>query len=139
MAFCATVRHAPTAGAPQSLRLFQKLRELRNIYCDSPRLVTSDQFGGQSPPRLILEIDVCKLLPAMTCLSDALEYRFVRVAWAETHFRQLNTSGKPLIISPRVLLSVCGSSACHSSTRDILRHQRNDPHCVRCSQRAMNS
>src|SRR5262249_14266026 len=44
-----------------------------------------------------------------------------------THFRQLNTSGRPLIISPRVLLSECGSSACHSSTRDILRQQRNDP------------
>src|SRR5262249_32107856 len=43
-----------------------------------------------------------------------------------THFRQLNTSGRPLIISPRVLLSVCGSSACHSSTRDILRQQRNN-------------
>src|SRR6516164_2291857 len=43
-----------------------------------------------------------------------------------THFRQSNTSGRPLIISPRVLLSECGSSACHSSTRDILRQQRND-------------
>src|SRR6516162_3082919 len=44
-----------------------------------------------------------------------------------THFRQSNTSGRPLIISPRLLLSVCGSSACHSSTRDILRQQRNNP------------
>src|SRR6516165_7241518 len=44
-----------------------------------------------------------------------------------THFRQSNTSGRPSIISARVLLSECGSSACHSSTRDILRQQRNDP------------
>src|SRR5215469_11032185 len=39
-------------------------------------------------------------------------------------FRQSNTSGKQLISSPRVLLSVCGSNACHSSARDILRQQR---------------
>src|SRR5215469_16552781 len=43
-----------------------------------------------------------------------------------THFRQSNTSGRQLIISPQALLWVCGSSACHSSTRDILRRQRND-------------
>src|SRR5262249_55322050 len=40
-----------------------------------------------------------------------------------THFRQSNTSGRQLITSPQVLLSLCGSSACHSSTRDILRQQ----------------
>src|SRR5437660_2756689 len=45
------------------------------------------------------------------------------------HFRQSNTSGKPLIISARVLLSVCGSSACHCSTRDILSQQPSDPYC----------
>ena len=42
------------------------------------------------------------------------------------HFRQSNTSGRQLITSPQVLLWVCGSSVCHSSTRDILRQQRND-------------
>src|SRR6516162_5809482 len=44
-----------------------------------------------------------------------------------THFRQSSTSGRQSIISPQALLWVCGSSACHSSTRDIPRQQRNDP------------
>src|SRR6516162_9426860 len=42
------------------------------------------------------------------------------------HFRQSNTSGRQLITSPQVLLSECGRSACHSSTRDILKPQRSD-------------
>src|SRR5215471_6775048 len=46
------------------------------------------------------------------------------------HFRQSNTSGRQLITSPQVLLSECGRSACHSSTRDILRQQRSDPYCA---------
>src|SRR6516165_11014241 len=45
-----------------------------------------------------------------------------------THFRQSNTSGRQLITSPQVLLWVCGSSVCHSSTRDILRQELSDPY-----------
>src|SRR3974377_1981234 len=49
------------------------------------------------------------------------------------HFRQSNTSGKPLIMSPRVLLSLCGSSGYLSFTRDILRQQpsENGPYCAK--------
>ena len=97
MAFRATVRHAPTtASAPQSLRLFQKLWQLRNIYCDSPRRVTSEQFGGLSPPQLVLEINIRKLLPVVVPHDEAGVQFLDRPRAAESGPEEEDPSG-PLV------------------------------------------
>jgi len=41
----------------------QQLRQLGDIAGDPPRLIFREQLGGRSPARLILEIDIRKLLP----------------------------------------------------------------------------
>jgi hypothetical protein len=61
------------------------------------------------------------------CVPPMKAERKVRAGVSELfgaiHFRQSNTSEKPLITSLRLLLLVCGNSAYLSSTRDILRQE----------------
>ena len=75
MASRITVRHAPATkvlrlGLPTflSLRLFQKLRQLRNIYCDSPRLVT--RVSDRSTAGLLLK-DIRQCLPSAVAHHEA--------------------------------------------------------------------
>ena len=41
----------------------KQLRQLRNVHRDPSRLILAEQLGGRASPRLILEIDIGKLLP----------------------------------------------------------------------------
>jgi hypothetical protein len=64
-------RHSKCSAIFLRLRLFQKLWQLRNIYCDSPRLVTRQQLGGRAPGRLILEINISELLSVLVADNKA--------------------------------------------------------------------
>jgi hypothetical protein len=46
-------------------RFAQQLRQLGNIRRDPPGLILTEQLGCGSSPRLILEIDIGKLLPGI--------------------------------------------------------------------------
>ena len=47
-----------------------QLRQLGDIRRFPPRLVFAEQLGRQSPPRLILEIDIRKLLAGAVDYGD---------------------------------------------------------------------
>jgi hypothetical protein len=49
----------------------QQLRQLRKIHRNPPRLVPGQQLSRRAPSRLILEIDICKLLAAVIAHDEA--------------------------------------------------------------------
>jgi hypothetical protein len=53
-------------GVNPRIKPYVKLRQLRNIRRDPPRLVARQQLGCGAPPRLVLEIDMASFCPALS-------------------------------------------------------------------------